>query len=78
MLFSNSTIDTFICGTYSVNIYLHIFKTESDISLWHEANSKFKKIEYHSYTSYTTSFNNNEEIRTYINLANGSLSVATR
>ncbi|KAF0761891.1 Uncharacterized protein FWK35_00028528 [Aphis craccivora] len=44
--------------------------TENDISSWHKTSSKFTKIEYHSYSSYTTSFNNNEEIRTYINPEN--------
>lgn len=64
-------------GTIKFNIYLHIFKTKNDNSSWNKTSSKFKKVEYHSYTSYTTSFNNNEKMRTYINPENGSLSVAT-
>jgi hypothetical protein len=34
-----------------------------DISSRYETDSKITKIEYHSYTPYTTSFNNNDEIR---------------
>ncbi|XP_025195644.1 uncharacterized protein LOC112594847 [Melanaphis sacchari] len=34
-----------------------------DISSRFETDSKITKIEYHSYTPYTTSFNNNDEIR---------------
>ncbi|KAE9522078.1 hypothetical protein AGLY_017522 [Aphis glycines] len=34
-----------------------------DISSPFETDSKITKIEYHSYTPYTTSFNNNDEIR---------------
>lgn len=34
-----------------------------DITSQYETDSKITKIEYHSYTPYTTSFNNNDEIR---------------
>eukprot|EP00102_Acyrthosiphon_pisum_P022817 XP_016660027.1 PREDICTED: uncharacterized protein LOC107883799 [Acyrthosiphon pisum] len=34
-----------------------------DITSHYETDSKITKIEYHSYTPYTTSFNNNDEIR---------------
>jgi hypothetical protein len=50
-----------------------------DISSRFETDSKITKIEYHSYTPYTTSLNNNDEIQMkymMINPANRCLSVS--
>ena len=49
-----------------LKFYISVRIPESDIldiTSHYETDSKITKIEYHSYTSYTTSFNNNDEIR---------------